>query len=129
MSRKSKGINAERELIHAFWKKGWAALRAAGSGSIKYPCPDVLAGKGARRIAIECKASADNKKYLTRKEINELEEFARIFGAEPWVAVRFDNIKWFFISTSDLEKTKESNYVSVELAKRRGMLFEELIGE
>ncbi len=129
MSRKSKGINAERELIHLFWKNGWAAIRVAGSGSMKYPCPDVIAGRGNRRLAIECKTSGDEKKYLTKKEIKELEEFAGIFNAEPWVAVRFDGIKWFFLSTQDLQETKQSQYVSVELAKRRGLLFEEFIGE
>lgn len=129
MSRKSKGINAERELIHLFWKNGWAAIRVAGSGSMKYPCPDVIAGKGSRRLAIECKASADDRKYLTKKEIKELEEFARLFGAESWVGVRFDKLKWFFVSTRDLEETKQSNYVSLDTAKRKGLLFEELTEE
>ncbi len=127
MSRKSKGINAERELVHAFWKAGWAAIRIAGSGSMRYPSPDVLAGKGERRLAIECKASAETKKYLTKKEVEELEAFARIFIAEPWIGVRFDKTKWFFITTSDLENTEGAHYVSVETAQRKGMLFEELI--
>ncbi len=128
MNRKSKGINAERELVHAFWKNGWAAIRIAGSGSIKYPCPDVLAGKGNRRLAIECKSSAEDKKYLTRKEVEELEEFAGIFIAEPWIGVRFDKGRWFFITTADLERTAGAHYVSVETAQRKGLLFEELIG-
>lgn len=45
MSHKSKGINAEREIIHLFWSMpGWTACRVAGSGSMKYPSPDVIAG-------------------------------------------------------------------------------------
>ena len=53
MSRKSKGINAERSLIHKFWAHNWAAIRVAGSGSSKYPSPDVLAGNNLRKLAIE----------------------------------------------------------------------------
>ena len=65
MSRKSKGINAERELIHIFWKtKSWAACRVAGSGAIKYPAPDVLAGNGNILLAIECKACQGDKQAL-----------------------------------------------------------------
>ena len=35
MSTKSKGTNAERELIHNLWANGYAAIRSAGSGSMK----------------------------------------------------------------------------------------------
>ncbi len=127
MNRKSKGINAERELIHLFWKHGWVAARVAGSGSMHYPSPDVIAGTVNRRLVIECKTSAEEKKYLTRKEISELELFGKIFNAESWVGIRFNNQKWFFLSVADLEETKQSHYVSLEIAQRRGLLFEELI--
>ena len=56
MVGKKKGINAERELIHMFWAEKWAAIRVAGSGSSKYPSPDILAGNNLRKLAIECKA-------------------------------------------------------------------------
>lgn len=127
MSRKSKGINAERELIHAFWASRWAALRVAGSGSSKYPSPDVLAGNGSRRIAIECKSSKGMVKYLTSKEVSELQEFAKIFGAEPWIGMRFDDMKWYFLSLDDLKNSGSSFSASVELVKRKGLRFEELI--
>jgi holliday junction resolvase Hjr len=129
MSRKDKGSNAERELIHLFWAApGWSAIRVAGSGSIKYPVPDVLAGNGQRRIAIECKASGDKIKYITAKQISELQEFARIFGAEAWIGMRFDDMKWHFLSIEDLRQARSSYAVSVELTKKKGLLFEELIG-
>ncbi len=128
MSRKSKGINAERELIHAFWKVGWAAIRVAGSGSSHYPSPDVLAGNSVRRVAIECKSSSATSKYLTSKEIRELEQFSRIFGAEPWVGMRFNDMKWYFLSLEDLRQSGSSFSVSIQLAKQKGLLFEELLG-
>jgi len=129
MSHKSKGINAERELIHAFWNKKWAAIRVAGSGSSRYPSPDVLAGKGSRRIAIECKASRDTVKYLTAKEVAELKEFSRIFGAEPWIGLRFDDMKWYFLTLEDLKNSGNSFSVSIELVKKKGLQFDELIGD
>src|SRR3989344_2985518 len=45
MSVKQKGSKAERELLHMFWAKNFATIRSAGSGSMKYPGPDLLVGK------------------------------------------------------------------------------------
>jgi len=84
MKVKKKGTNAERELVHMFWKAGWAGVRVAGSGSIGYPSPDVIVGNGARRLAIECKATKDRKKYFQRKEILELLE-AVSFILSPYI--------------------------------------------
>ena len=128
MAAKHKGTNAERELIHLLWSRGWGCLRAAGSGSIRYPCPDIIAGNASRRLAIECKSTADIKQYLSRKEINELIEFSKIFGAEPWIGVRFDRMEWFFLNPEDLDETEGANYViSIALAKKKGLSFENLI--
>ena len=126
MSRKSKGINAERELIALFWEtEKWAAHRIAGSGSSRFPSPDVLAGNGTRRLAIECKASKKPVKYLTKEEIQQLKIFAETFGAEPWIAVRFD--KWFFLNLEDLKETKKSYVIPLDIAQRKGLIFEELV--
>ncbi|MBU0536245.1 MAG: Holliday junction resolvase [Nanoarchaeota archaeon] len=131
MSMKSKGINAERELLHKFWASGFVAMRAPASGAIRYPCPDLLVGNALRKLAIECKTTCSEKQYVSSEQINSLRQFAEIFGAEPWVAVRFsknlDSVGWYFISLDDLKETKGNNYViSLSLAKARGMLFEEL---
>jgi Holliday junction resolvase len=127
MNKKSKGTNAERDLIHQFNDNGWVAIRSAGSGSMQYPSPDILAGNNLRRLAIECKAVNDIKKYFTAKEIEELVFFANKFGAEPWVAVRFDRIDWFFLTIEDLEKTDKSYFVDVKIAKNKGLSFEQVI--
>jgi holliday junction resolvase Hjr len=129
MNRKSKGTNAERDLIHWFFENDWVAIRSAGSGSMQNPSPDILAGNNLRRLAIECKAVNDTKKYFTTKEIEELVYFANKFGAEPWVGVRFDRIDWFFLTIEDLEKKDKSYYVDVILAKRKGLHFKQLIGK
>ena len=89
MNTKAKGTKGERELIKTFNENGWSAIRSAGSGSSPYPAPDILAGNAVRRLAIECKVTKENKKYLQNAEIDQLQEFSRKFGAEPWVGVKF----------------------------------------
>ena len=126
MSRKSKGTNAERELVRLFWNKGFASIRAAGSGSSRYPSPDVLAGNGARRIAIECKTSREHVKYLTLKEVSELKRFSEVFGAEAWIGLRFKDAEWHFVSVEDLRSAGSSFSVSMDLVKRKGLTFEEM---
>ena len=127
MSRKSKGINAERDLIHKFWSIGWASVRIAGSGSMKYPSADILATNKLRKLAIECKTSKETSKYLTKDEVDQLKTFAEIFGAEPWIGVKFDREEWFFLSIEDLKCTGTNLLVSIGIARNKGLLFEELI--
>lgn len=126
MSTKSKGINAERELIHLFWSNGWTAIRTAGSGSMKYPSPDILASNIKRKLAIEAKITKDQSKYFTYDEIAQLKEFASKFGAEPWIAVRFKNQDWAFLAIEDLQQTSNNFVVSAELTKLKGLTFKEL---
>jgi Holliday junction resolvase len=127
VSRKKKGTNAERELVHMFWKKGWAAVRVAGSGSSHYPSPDVLAGNNLRRLAIECKAVGAGSKYIPIEQIEDLITFSRLFGAEPWVGLRFNREEWLFVGIEDLKKTDSSYAFNLKTSKRKGLLFEELI--
>lgn len=129
MNRKAKGSNAERELVKMFWDSGWAAIRVAGSGSSRFPNPDVLAGNRIRRVAVECKTVHDAKKYLSEADISQIKEFSEKFGAEPWIAVRFDSQQWYFMGLEELANTKDKNFVvSLELARHSGLLFSEFIG-
>jgi holliday junction resolvase Hjr len=127
MNTKAKGTKGERELVNNFNYFDWSAIRVAGSGSSRNPSPDVLAGNGFRRIALECKVTKDNKKYLTDSEIDQLIFFSQRFGAEAWIGIKFPNFDWFFLMPEDLIKTKKSYLVSEELVKRKGLSFKELI--
>ncbi len=128
MSRKSRGINAERELVHMFWKQEWACVRVAGSGSIKYPCPDLLAGNNIRKIVIESKLTKDNKKYFSNDDIDQIKQFSVIFGAEAWLAIKFPNQEWKFINPEDLNETKGNNYcITKSTSELKGLNFSELI--
>ncbi len=128
MSLKSKGIDAERELIHKFWAaEGWAAIRIAGSGSSRYPSTDILAGNRARKLAVECKSTKSSLIYLPKEEISQLKIFGDRFGAELWIGARFNNNPWYFMSLDDLKETDKNFAISLEQAKNKGLLFEELI--
>ena len=128
MSRKSKGINAEREVIKLFAETGnWFACRVAGSGSSRFPAPDIIAGNRLRKLALECKASRKKSKYLTKEEVSQLKEFSATFGAEPWVAIRFDRRDWLFLTVEDIQKTEKNYVITEEMAKNKGLSFEELI--
>ncbi len=125
MNTKAKGSNAERELIHMFWNRNFAALRTAGSGSMSYPCPDILVGNNVRKLAIEVKRPGKEYQHLERKQIDDLQLFSTVFGAEPWIAVKFK--EWRFLTIEDLNKTETSFSITKEIAERKGLIFEELI--
>ena len=127
---KTKGTKAERELFHMFWECGWGCARVAGSGSTQRPSTDLLASDGNKVLALECKAIKDKRKYFTEEDLEQLFHFSTKFGAEPWVAIRFDNIGWFFIHMDNLAESKgKSSFVSLDFAQRKGKTFDELIGK
>ncbi|MEK6886556.1 MAG: Holliday junction resolvase Hjc [Nanoarchaeota archaeon] len=126
MNTKAKGSNAERELIHMFWNADFACFRAAGSGSMKYPCPDLIAGNNVRKLAIEVKNSGTGYQHLEKQQMEDLEQFSRQFGAEPWVAVKFKD--WYFLTLEDINKTNMNFSITQEIAERKGLTFEDLIG-
>ena len=88
MSRYQRGANFERQLVQDFWKAGWVALRAAGSGSVPHPVPDVVAVRERRILAVECKTTGKDRLSL-KKDILALKEFADISGAHAYLAVKF----------------------------------------
>ena len=56
----------------------------------------------------------------------QLKTFAEIFGAEPWIAIKFDRKEWLFLSLDDLEDTGNNCLVSIDIAEKKGLLLEEL---
>ena len=127
MSKKSKGTKGERDLDHCFWASGWACVRVSGSGSMQFPLPDILAGNSKRRLAIECKTTKAKSKYFSNEEIDNLVKFAEIFGAEPWVAVKFDRKCWQFIKATDIKKKGLMYSVACESTESTKLGFEDLV--
>jgi Holliday junction resolvase len=53
--------------------------------------------------------------------------FSEKFGAEPWIGIKFKNLNWFFLSLEDLEVAGKTYVVSIELARNKGLLFNQLL--
>ena len=127
---KKKGTRAERELFHLLWEHFGPCVRVAGSGSTPKPAPDLLAGNGQRTMAIECKSVKGDRKYFEYSEIMQLKLFSRQFGAEPWIAIRFDNRGWFFVHSDNVEQSQGQSFlISYDFALKSGLKFDELIGK
>ncbi|MBI4139598.1 Holliday junction resolvase [Candidatus Woesearchaeota archaeon] len=136
IDRKTKGSNAERELIKKFWdSNSWAALRVAGSGVSRFPCPDIIAGNGSRFVAIECKSVSGDYIRVERKQLEDLKIFAGLFGAEVWIGARFvkdltnnsHGEGWFFFSVEDLVESPGGFSISLVRASYKGLSFDELL--
>jgi Holliday junction resolvase len=124
---KNKGSRTERELLHMLHEQQFGVCRVAGSGSMPIPSVDLVAGKNGRSLAIECK-SGKGRRYISGGQVEELKVFSQRFGAEAWVAVRFDNFGWYFLKPEHLQKSGASNFVvHQKLVEEKGILFEELI--
>jgi Holliday junction resolvase len=123
------GSREERELVKMLWDANFAAMRApASGGATKKPLPDVIAGNGKIYLAIEVKSSSKERIYIKSDKIDALCEFSDMFGAEPFIGVKFLREMWRFVRPHDLLKTKQNNYkLDKDLAFQEGLDFEELI--
>jgi len=120
MKNKKRGSNAERELFDLLWSKGFTVARVAGSGSTPMPSCDLLAAKANKKYAIECKVTRDEKKYVSKKQIDELKVFARGFGLRPIIAVKFFRSGWFFFDPDKMKEKGKSFLISSNMAKKFG---------
>lgn len=108
----SKGEVAERTLAEDAWERGFASLRAPGSGSIDRPSPDVVIF-GDPIAVIELKADSDGTATFEEEEIVDLETWAVRCDADAYVGVKPDlrsHNSWYFLETWDLNRTKSGNY-------------------
>lgn len=127
-NKKQKGSNAERELIHMLWSKGYACVRAAGSGCTTFPSPDIIASNGRHKLAFECKSFSADYVHLEYDQIAQLVEFSQKFGADAWVAVRYEGKDWVFLDMARIQKTAGDNFkVSKSFAYDDGHSFEKLM--
>ena len=110
MSNYSKGARGENELIELLEERGYVCVRAAGSGTAERESPDILVGKNGHAIAIEVKRFGKDQKYgyLDKDEVYDLQFFAESFGAEYYIAFRFDYGNWLFCKREEMKETKKS---------------------
>ncbi len=127
MSLKSKGIGAERELVHLLQTHGFAAIRVAGSGSTIAPSTDILAGSGGRIFSFECKTIKNSARYFAKDQIKDFIKFSSQFGAECWMAIRFTRTPWLFLLTEDLIETHKHYAITKKQALNKGLTIQELL--
>jgi len=127
-NKKQKGTYAERELVKMLWERGFACVRAAGSGSGPLPSPDVVASNGKTTLAFECKFFSSDYVHLDYNQIAQLVEFSQKFGADPWIAVRYEGKDWRFLDMARIRRTPGENFkVSKSFAYEDGKSFDELL--
>jgi Holliday junction resolvase len=127
MSNKTRGCNYERQLVDLLYERGFAAVRVAGSGAKPLPTPDIVACRKGKILAIECKTTRKNQVYLKDDQVDDLKAYSKTAGAEPLLAIKFLQQKWFFLKPSRLPRTNGSTLVvSREFVAKRGVTIAEL---
>jgi Holliday junction resolvase len=101
MGTYSKGASYERELLELLKRRGFAAVRVAGSGRARMEQPDLLASNGEKTFGIECKYSGTKYKTITKEEVNALVKFCKEFGCTALLAYRFPHTEWKFKIITD----------------------------
>jgi len=126
---KTKGANAERELLHMLEREKWKAVRVAGSGMIEETACDLIMSHGLKKkqFIVECKTCKDKKRYLEKQQIEELKKFAIEWGAPPVLAVKFSRQGWWFIEPEKLEDTGKGLAISLEDIQKIGISFDDFI--
>lgn len=128
MANYRKGANAERELIHAIWQAGFAVSRVAGSGSSSLPSPDIIALKGLKRLAFECKAW--DAAYLSL-EIEKMEaqiEWCERAQAECWIGWKIPRQGWLFLKPEHFSKAGKNYMISKTFAQTKGIKLPVVLG-
>jgi len=120
----AKGANAERELMHLFFKQGFSVVRIAGSGTSPLPAPDIIAIRNGRIVAVECKARKAKNLAITVGQIGELTEWAEKAGGEGWIAWKVPRKGWFFLKPNEMKNTGKFFTISQKDAMAKGLLFE-----
>jgi len=106
----SKGSRGENELGHLFSERGFAWIRTAGSGTAGRELPDITIGDGDSLVVFEVKrwSNKSDYEYLSKREVEDLIFFAEQFGAEYYIAVRFDYKDWQFFKKDEMKPTDKS---------------------
>ena len=128
---KSKGSKTERELYQMFVDNHYRAVRVAGSGTMENADCDIIAGKKGkgRKYAIEAKSSKKPMKYISKEQIDRFMTFSDIFGLKPVLAIRFNQVGWFFINPKILKDSGKNWVITLDGARKKGKRFAQFFGE
>jgi Holliday junction resolvase len=108
VTRYTKGARGERELLNEFYMRKYSVMRSAGSG-VNSISPDIIALKGGKGFAFECKAWDNTSLSIEPDKYEVLREWEKNTGLDTFIAWRMNGKGWFFIRLSEL-KLAEKNY-------------------
>ncbi len=124
MSNRSKGSNAERELLRIFTEHGWRAVRVAGSGVNDDSPADLIVGKiGKRGFTIEAKSSKNKNIYIKKQQVEDFILFSNIIGLKPVIAARFNHQGWIFLNPEQLKNSGKNWVINLKTALAEGKKF------
>lgn len=92
---KRRGVAAERELVTALWKLGFAVIRGPASGARikKSIYPDIVAIKNKHIFVIEVKKRSKlTHIYVDVAQVEKLREFARRADGKAIIAVKITGL-------------------------------------
>jgi len=128
MAHYKKGADAERELIHMLFEKGFSVVRVAGSGKTSLPAPDILALTPQKKIAFECKAWSKKNLNIEAAQMAELVGWAERAGTELFVAWKVPHKGWLFLPPKALSKTPKGHSISLKNALKCALNFNVVSG-
>lgn len=106
--RYDKGARSERELLGILDSNSYSVMRSAGSG-VNSISPDLIAYKGKKGFAFECKAWNGTSVTIAADKLEVLRRWEENTGMETFVAWRMNGEGWFFIKLGELYLA-EKNY-------------------
>ena len=126
MTHYNKGANAERELLQTLYLAGMAVCRAAGSGKGKdtIPTPDAIALRAGKIYAFECKAWKAQNLNISPQQMEDLEQWCQMAGAELVIAWKIPRKGWRFVKKEDFHRNAKSYAISIDKAFAIGKTIE-----
>jgi len=135
---KTKGVRVERELANKFWQLGFAVVRSgsSGGGVRKRFAPDLVVMRNGKIAVLEVKyRSKDSRVQLDIDRIYKLREFANRAGAKAYIAVKFSNEQWRFVSIEQITQLLENGnngnskyiYLTREYVTKNGLTLREFV--
>ncbi|MFH1256046.1 MAG: Holliday junction resolvase Hjc [Candidatus Diapherotrites archaeon] len=121
MAHYAKGANAERELIHLFFDRGFAVVRIAGSGKTALPAPDLLALSKTKKMAFECKAWNSKHLAIPLLQMEELIGWCEKADIDAFVAWKVPRKGWLFLKPEFFKKTAKNYMISLKEAFHKGL--------
>ena len=119
-----KGYRGELELVHMLSKKGWLVFRSPRSGRITLPCPDIIAVKKGKILAIECKVRRDAFS-IPIEQLDQLKQWEDKGGASVFIAWKIPHFKWLFLKLNDV--IENNGNLSKRFALEKGVEFEKML--